>query len=50
MKLLSLMLSLALPLGFSLISVAAETKDYSKIINVFRESPAVAKFFKNSYG
>jgi lipid-binding SYLF domain-containing protein len=50
MKLLSLILSVALPLGFSMVSLAAEAEDYSKTINGFRESPAVAKFFKDSYG
>jgi lipid-binding SYLF domain-containing protein len=32
------------------IAAAAEVEDYSSTINVFRESPAVAKFFENSYG
>lgn len=50
MKQLSLILSVAVSLGLSSVSVAAEAEDYSKTINVFRESPAVAKFFKNSYG
>jgi lipid-binding SYLF domain-containing protein len=34
----------------SAVSVAAEVEDYSSTINVFRDSPAVAKFFKDSYG
>jgi lipid-binding SYLF domain-containing protein len=50
MKQLSLILSVAVSLGLSSVSVAAEAEDYSKTINVFRESPVVAKFFKNSYG
>ena len=50
MKLLSLILSVAQSLGFSMVSVAAEAENYSKTINMFRESPAVAKFFKDSYG
>lgn len=31
-------------------AVAADAEDYSKTIKVFRESPAVARFFDNSYG
>lgn len=46
--------SLILIAGFVLIAastaVAAEVEDYSKTINVFKDSPAVQKFFKNSYG
>jgi lipid-binding SYLF domain-containing protein len=34
----------------STVARAAEVEDYSSTINVYRESPAVAKFFKNSYG
>jgi lipid-binding SYLF domain-containing protein len=34
----------------STVARAAEAEDYSSTINVYRESPAVAKFFKNSYG
>ena len=34
----------------SAVAFAAEVEDYSSTINVFKESPAVAKFFKNSYG
>lgn len=50
MKLLSFILFGVMFLGVSEVGVAAEAEDYSKTINVFRESPAVAKFFKNSYG
>jgi lipid-binding SYLF domain-containing protein len=32
------------------ISIATEVKDYSKSIDVFRESPQVQPFFANSYG
>jgi lipid-binding SYLF domain-containing protein len=31
-------------------AVAAKAEDYSSTINVFKDSPAVAKFFDNSYG
>jgi lipid-binding SYLF domain-containing protein len=40
----------ALVFGVSAVCVAAEVEDYSGTINVFKESPAVAKFFENSYG
>ncbi|MBS3809194.1 MAG: lipid-binding SYLF domain-containing protein [Desulfobacterales bacterium] len=50
MKKLSLVLIFSLILGMSAISVAAEGKDYSATIEMFKESPAVAKFFENSYG
>lgn len=36
--------------GLATVSFAAEVEDYSSTINVFRESPVVEKFFKNSYG
>lgn len=50
MKKLAVLACIVLFFGFSVIGTAAEVEDYSKTINVFRESPAVAKFFKNSYG
>ena len=50
MKKLLVFMVLALALGLSNAVVAAEAKDYSSTINVFRDSPAVAKFFKNAYG
>jgi lipid-binding SYLF domain-containing protein len=37
-------------MGASSFAAAAEVEDYSSTINVFKESPAVAKFFNNSYG
>jgi hypothetical protein len=48
MKKMSLALIIALIFGFSAVVAAAEVEDYSSTINVFKESPAVAKFFKNS--
>jgi lipid-binding SYLF domain-containing protein len=37
-------------LGASPVLAAAEVADFSGTINVFKDSPAVAKFFENSYG
>lgn len=37
-------------LGLATIGAAAEEKDYSSTINTFRSSPAVEKFFNDSYG
>jgi len=34
----------------SSVAFGAEIKDYSSTIDVFKDSPAVAKFFENSYG
>jgi lipid-binding SYLF domain-containing protein len=50
MKRMPLTLIAALILGASTVAVAAEVKDYSSTIDVYRESPVVAEFFKNSYG
>jgi lipid-binding SYLF domain-containing protein len=50
MKTLPVFLVISVLLGASAIAAAAEVQDYSSTINGFRESPAVAKFFKNSYG
>jgi len=50
MKRLALILFVMMSFTSSAVSFAAEVEDYSKTINVFRESPAVAKFFKDSYG
>jgi hypothetical protein len=50
MKKMALILIIALMFGVSTVAVAAEAEDYSSTINMFKESPAVAKFFKNSYG
>lgn len=41
---------LMIALFFGITTAAAEIKDYSNTINVFRDSPALTKFFKNSYG
>lgn len=41
---------LIIALFFGISTVAAESKDYSNTINVFRDSPALTKFFNNSYG
>lgn len=45
-----LVVIIALVFGAPFVAVAAEVEDYSSTINVFKESPAVTKFFKNSYG
>ncbi|MFY9941281.1 MAG: lipid-binding SYLF domain-containing protein [Desulfobacterales bacterium] len=50
MKKIWLAFIIAVALGASSVFAAAEAEDYSGTINVFKESPAVAKFFKNSYG
>jgi lipid-binding SYLF domain-containing protein len=50
MKKIGLAFMIALTLGASSVFAAAEVEDYSGTINVFKESPAVAKFFNNSYG
>ena len=50
MKKIGLAFIIAVALGASSVFAAAEVADYSGTINVFKESPAVAKFFKNSYG
>ena len=50
MKKTSLALLLALIFGMAAVCAAAEIEDYSSTINVFKDSPAVAKFFENSYG
>lgn len=50
MKKLSFLLIVALIFGIANVSIAANTEDYSSTITVFRDSPVVAKFFKNSYG
>ena len=48
MKKLSVLLALALIFGISSFAVAAE--DYSSTINVFRNSPIPAEYFKTAYG
>jgi lipid-binding SYLF domain-containing protein len=50
MKSMALIFIIALMFGVSTFAVAAEVEDYSSTINVFKQSPAVDKFFKNSYG
>ena len=50
MKKIWLAVTIAMTLGVSAFVIAAEVEDYSSTINVFQESPAVAKFFENSYG
>jgi lipid-binding SYLF domain-containing protein len=50
MKKASLILIAGLMLIAASTAVAAEVEDYSKTINVFKDSPVVQKFFKNSYG
>jgi len=41
---------LILTLIFGIASIAAAANDYSSTIKVFRDSPALTKFFKHSYG
>jgi hypothetical protein len=48
MKTIPGLLIIALLFGIS--TAFAEVKDYSSTINTFKDSPAVSKFFKNSYG
>ncbi|MCU0558146.1 MAG: lipid-binding SYLF domain-containing protein [Desulfobacterales bacterium] len=45
-----LVVIMALVFGASFVAVAAEVEDYSSTINVFKDSPALAKFFEKSYG
>jgi lipid-binding SYLF domain-containing protein len=50
MKKIGLVFMIVLTFGASSVFAAAEVADYSETINVFKGSPAVAKFFNNSYG
>jgi len=50
MKKLSLILVSLLIFGVSTVGVAAEEEDCLNTINMFKDSPAVEKFFKNCYG
>jgi lipid-binding SYLF domain-containing protein len=50
MKKMTLTMVFAIIFSFSIAAAAAEVEDYSSTIDVFKESPAVAKFFKNCYG
>jgi lipid-binding SYLF domain-containing protein len=50
MKKIQLTLMITALFGLANVSFAAQVEDYSSAIRVFRESPVVEKFFKNSYG
>ncbi|MGB3225607.1 MAG: lipid-binding SYLF domain-containing protein [Desulforhopalus sp.] len=50
MKKILVLLVLAIIFRLSTTAVAAEVKDYSSTINVFKDSPIVQTFFDNSYG
>ena len=50
MKKIFFTLIVALVFGVSTITVGAEVEDYSRTISIFKDSPAVAKFFSNAYG
>ena len=50
MKTIQSLLITAFILGISTIAAATQVEDYSSTINIFRGSPAVVKFFNNSYG
>jgi lipid-binding SYLF domain-containing protein len=50
MKRMPLVFLVAVVLGVSHLAVAQSADHYANTIRVFRESPAVAKFFENSYG
>jgi lipid-binding SYLF domain-containing protein len=50
MNKLTLFLIISLIFGIINVSIVANAENYSSTITVFRHSPVVAKFFKNSYG
>lgn len=50
MKKILVLFIVALIFGLLTIAVATEVEDYSSTINVFRDSPVVAKFYDISYG
>lgn len=50
MKKTPLLFIVALIFGISTVAAAVGVEDYAGTIDVFRSSPAVAKFFNNSYG
>jgi hypothetical protein len=50
MKKMLLILIVTSLFGVAHFAVGGEVKNYSSTINVFKSSPAVDKFFKNSYG
>jgi lipid-binding SYLF domain-containing protein len=50
MKKIPFLLIAAFIFGISTVAIAAEVENYSNTIKVFQDSPALEKFFKNSYG
>jgi lipid-binding SYLF domain-containing protein len=50
MKKIQLIFIITALFGLATVSFTAEVEDYSSTINVFRDSPVVEKFLKNSYG
>lgn len=50
MKKIPFLFMVTLLFGISAVAVSAEVEDYSSTIKMFRDSPAVAKFFDKSYG
>ena len=50
MKKIQLIFIITALFGSATVCLAAEAEDYSSTIKVFRDSPAVAKFFKDAYG
>lgn len=50
MKKILVLLVVAIIFHISTAAVAAEEKDYSSTINIFKDSPVVKTFFDNSYG
>jgi lipid-binding SYLF domain-containing protein len=50
MKKIPFLLIVAFLFGISTVAFAAKKDNYSSTIKVFQDSPALTKFFKNSYG
>jgi lipid-binding SYLF domain-containing protein len=50
MKKIPFLLIVAFIFGISTVAFAAEAENYSSTIKIFQHSPALGKFFKNSYG
>lgn len=50
MKKILILIIVTLMFGVSIAAVASGAEDYSSTIEIFRNSPATAKFFGNSYG
>lgn len=50
MKKILILLLFAVVFGLSTVAVDAQENSYANTIKMFREIPAVAKFFNNSYG